>query len=141
MRSRGIFVIGLGSTFDVLLLVISWKWGRNIKREEGRWQSLIISWQFWMGWFWSCGLVSWAGCYGNCGFKFYCHMWSGQAHLYIQPLIKYLIHSGDYLWQKFLQVYQVLGIQLLISIPARFENRCLQSFVLFFKNKYQEMMK
>ena len=56
------------------------------------------------------GLVSWTGCCGNCGSKFYCHIWSDQTHLYIQPLIQYLIHSGDYLWQKFLQVYQVLGI-------------------------------
>lgn len=51
MRSRTSFMIGLGSTFDVLLLVLSWKWGRNIKREEGCWQSSIMSWQFWMGWF------------------------------------------------------------------------------------------
>ena len=51
MRRSTSFVIGLGSTFDVLLLVLSWKWGRNIKREEGCWQSLIMSWQFWMGWF------------------------------------------------------------------------------------------
>lgn len=101
MRSKGIFCDRFGKHIWCSIVGHKLKVGQKHKC----WQSLIISWQFWMGCFWGCGLVSWAGCYRNCGFKFYCHMWSGQAQLYIQPLVKYLIHSGDYLWQKFLQVF------------------------------------